>query len=46
MEILEVTIIITEKKNSMSRLGSRVEGTEERSGELEDIIIGMIQSEQ
>lgn len=37
--------LITEMKNSMSRLGSSVEGTEERNGELEDEIIEPIQSE-
>lgn len=38
--------LITEMKNSMSRLGSSVEETEERNGELEDKIIEPIRSEQ
>lgn len=46
MEILELMIIITEMKNSVSRLDSWVERTEERSSELEDRIIETIQSEQ
>ena len=39
-------MIITEMKDSASRLSSRVERTEKRNSELEDRLIEIIQSEQ
>lgn len=46
MENLELMMIITETKDSASRLRSRVERTEKRNSELEDRLIEIIQSEQ